>query len=69
MVQTVCGNYEGFSREDVKNALAARDAQAMMAHPSDEMLKHVVSSTNAVRNYDISVPAIANARRLFVPDR
>ena len=40
----------------------------MMAHPSDEALKHLVSSTNAVSNLDITVPAISNARDLFGPD-
>ena len=65
MVQTVRGNYEGYTREEVENARKAREAQAMMAHPLDEMLKHLV---NAVKNIDISAPAIANAKTLFGPD-
>ncbi len=68
MVQTVRNNYEGFTKEEVRQAIAAREAQALMAHPSDEALKHLVSSTNAVRNLDITVPAISNARDIFGPD-
>jgi hypothetical protein len=68
LVQTVRRNFEGYTKEAVRGAIAARDAQAMMAHPSDETLKHLVSSTNAVRNMDISVSAITNARQLFGPD-
>eukprot|EP00804_Cyclotella_cryptica_P010749 CCRYP_005527-RA/>CCRYP_005527-RA protein AED:0.26 eAED:0.17 QI:0/0/0/1/1/1/3/0/840 len=68
MVQTVRQNFEGYTREEIKKAMEARDAQAMMAHPSHGTLKHLVSSTNAVRNLDISIPAIANANNLFGPD-
>lgn len=48
MSQTVHGNNEGFTPDEVQCAHDARDVQAKMAHPSDEMLKHVVSSTNTV---------------------
>eukprot|EP00804_Cyclotella_cryptica_P019912 CCRYP_007825-RA/>CCRYP_007825-RA protein AED:0.78 eAED:0.12 QI:0/-1/0/1/-1/1/1/0/255 len=68
MVQTVRGNYEGYTREQVENAKKARDTQAMMAHPLDDTLRHLVSSTNAMRNLDLSPPAIANAKKLFGPD-
>jgi hypothetical protein len=54
--------------EVVKRAIAARDVQAMMAHPSDKMIKHLVSSTNMVKYLDTSVPAISNAQQLFGPD-
>lgn len=50
MVQAVQWNYEGFSREEVECAHTARDAQTMMVHPTDETLKHVVSSINAMQN-------------------
>ena len=68
LIQTVRGNFDGYTREAVQRAIAARDAQAMMAHPSDETMKHLVSSTNAVRNVDISVCEISNARQLFGTD-
>eukprot|EP00804_Cyclotella_cryptica_P006122 CCRYP_010732-RA/>CCRYP_010732-RA protein AED:0.20 eAED:0.22 QI:0/0/0/1/1/1/2/0/901 len=48
--------------------MQARDAQAMMAHPSDGTFKHLVSSTNAMHNLDVSIPAIAIANSLFGPD-
>eukprot|EP00804_Cyclotella_cryptica_P028113 CCRYP_010983-RA/>CCRYP_010983-RA protein AED:0.51 eAED:0.45 QI:0/-1/0/1/-1/1/1/0/258 len=68
MVQTVRGNYEGYTCKEIMKAREARDAQAMMAHPSDETMRHPVSSTNAVRILNSSVPAIANTRNLFGPD-
>ena len=49
-------------------AIAAHEAHAMMVHPSDMMLKHLVRSTYAVKNLDITVPAITNARQLFGPN-
>eukprot|EP00804_Cyclotella_cryptica_P029934 CCRYP_017818-RB/>CCRYP_017818-RB protein AED:0.41 eAED:0.41 QI:0/0/0/1/0/0/2/0/209 len=68
MVQTVCGNFKGYTRKDMDTARMACEVQAMMAHPLDETLKHLVSSTNAMRNIDISVPAIANAKKLLGPN-
>ena len=68
MVQTVRGNYEGYTKEQVVKAAEARDAQAMMAHPTDAKMKHLVSSTHAVKNLDITVDAITNAHQIFGPD-
>jgi hypothetical protein len=70
MVETVRNNYEGFTREQVIRATEARDAMAMMAHPTEEKFKkHVVSSAHVVRNFNISLQDIANANALFGPDR
>jgi hypothetical protein len=62
LIQTVQGNFVGYTREAVQRAIAVRDVQAMMAHPSDKTLKHLVSSTSAVKNVDISVSEISNTR-------
>ena len=69
MVQTVKQNFEGFTRRQVADAKRARNTQAMMAHPSDSAMKHVVSQTNAVRNCPVTVSDITNARTIFGPDR
>mmetsp|Transcript_4507 Transcript_4507/g.6406 ORF Transcript_4507/g.6406 Transcript_4507/m.6406 type:complete len:231 (-) Transcript_4507:100-792(-) len=39
MVQTVRGNFEGFTKKEVEKAIQARRLQAMMAHPSDAEFK------------------------------
>jgi quinolinate synthase len=51
MIETVCSNYKGFTREQVMRATEAWDAMAMMAHLSEERFKkHVVSSGHVVKN-------------------
>ena len=70
MIKTVRKNYEGFTREQVTRATEARDAMAMMAHPTEEMFrKHVVSSANVVRNFNLSLHDIAKANAFFGPNR
>jgi hypothetical protein len=69
MVQTVRGNYEGFTKAQVVRAREARRATAMMAHPTDERLKHVVSNTNVVPNCTFNATDLTNARAIYGPDR
>jgi hypothetical protein len=69
MIETVRGNYEGFTREQVVGATEARKALALMAHPTSDRLNHVVSFTNAIKNCPISSSDLANANALFGPDR
>ena len=68
MIKTVRNNYEGFTKEQIKQATAARNAMAMMAHPRDDKLKHVVS-TNIVQNCTFNSSDLTNATALFGPDR
>ena len=68
-VQTVRGNFEGFTAEQVKLAQCARDGAAMMAHPSADNMKHLVSSTNAVENLPFGLKDLANSDLLFGRDR
>ena len=68
MVETVCKNYEGFTREQVTRAAEIRDTMAMMAHPTeDKFKKHVVSSGHVVKNFNLTLQDIANANALFGP--
>jgi hypothetical protein len=69
MVQTVRGNYEGYTKAQVVKAREARRALAMMAHPTDERLKHVVSNTNIVPNCTFNATDLTNARAIYGPDR
>jgi predicted Fe-S protein YdhL (DUF1289 family) len=68
-VETVRGQMEGFTAEQVKRATEARDAVAMMAHPPVEKLKRLVSTTNVIKNIPFDVPDLTNGEILFGRDR
>eukprot|EP00804_Cyclotella_cryptica_P007870 CCRYP_001432-RA/>CCRYP_001432-RA protein AED:0.43 eAED:0.43 QI:0/0/0/1/1/1/2/0/246 len=69
MVQTLRKNFKGFTKRQVEDAKQARDVQAMMAHPSNSAMRHMVSQTNAVTSCPVTVSDIANTRTIFGPDR
>ena len=64
----VRGNMEGYTVEEFTKAKAARDALAMMAHPQDKKMKHLVSPQN-VTHMPFTSTNFANGRALFGPDR
>jgi hypothetical protein len=68
-VQTVRGNMEGFTAEQVKRAAEARDAMAMMAHAPAAKLAHVVSSTNLISNVPFGKADLTNSVAIFGKDR
>ena len=43
LIQTVRENFGKFTERQVNCAIASRDMQARMAHPTDESFKHMVS--------------------------
>jgi hypothetical protein len=59
-VQTVHGNYEGYTKREVTQAKEARRAQAMMENPSEKHYKGMVSS-NLIENSPINLQDVANA--------
>jgi len=67
-IETVRKNMQGFTLEECTRAKGARDAMAMMAHPSEEKMRNLVSS-NTVANMPYTSTDIANSRMLFGPDR
>ena len=66
LLQTVRGNFEGFTPREVKLARTAREAKAMMASPSEEDLKNAVSSS-AIENIPIDKVDVSNSRRIYGP--
>ena len=64
MLETVQKNFEGYTKREVKKAILAREAQAMVAHPPDDKFKQMVSHEN-LRNCSVKVKDITNARALF----
>ncbi len=66
-VQTVQGNYEGFTKHEVVQAKEARRAQAMLENPSKKDYKGVVSN-NLIASCPITLSGVTNARTIFGPD-
>jgi hypothetical protein len=67
-IETVHSNMQGFTLEQCTKAKGVRDAMAMMAHPPEAKMKHMVSSNN-VLNIPFTSTDFANGRALFGPDR
>ena len=66
-IQTVGGNYEGYTKQEVMQAKEACRAQAMMGNLSEKDYKGMVSN-NFIANCPISSKDVSNARTIFRPD-
>jgi hypothetical protein len=66
-VQTVRGNYEGYTKQEVLQAKEARRGQAMLGNPSEKDYQGLVSG-NLINNCPISSSNMSNARAIFGPD-
>ncbi len=66
-VQTVRGNYEGYTKREVIRAKEARRAQALLGSPSEKDYQGMVSG-NMIKNCPISTSDVTNARAIFGPD-
>ena len=64
MIETVCKNFEGFTKKQIKQAMLARQVQAMMAHPTDEELHKMVSS-KTVKELPVQPNDVSNAVHVF----
>ena len=67
LVQTVQGNYEGYTKQEVLKAKEARRAQAMMGNPSEKDYKGMVSN-KLIPNCPVTLWDNTNARQIFRPD-
>jgi hypothetical protein len=67
LVQTVRGNYKGFTKQEVIKAGEAREAQAMLGNPSENDFQGLVSG-NLIPNCPIAHANISTARKIFGPD-
>ena len=66
-VQTVRGNMDGFTRREIDEARAAREAQGMMGHPTDRDFLGMVRG-NMIANCPVTATAAKNAHDIFGPD-
>lgn len=72
LVQTVRGNYEGFTERDVLRARAARELQHRMGQPSDTEIKHLLKEKEKVshallKNCPLTIDDWENAKVIFGP--
>ena len=67
LVQTVRGNYEGYTKGKVLQVKEARRVQAMMGNPSKKDYKTMVSN-NLIPECPITSTDITNVRAIFGPD-
>ena len=66
-VQTVRGNMEGFTKREVKEARNAREAQAMLGHPTDRNFLGMVHG-GIISNCPVTANTVNNAHQIFGPD-
>ena len=66
-IQTVHGNYEGYTKREVPQAKEARRAQAMIGNRSEKDYKGMVSN-NLIPNCPITSKDVSNARTIVGPD-
>ena len=67
LIQTVRENFGLFTEKQVEKAIAARDMQARLAHPTDDKFKQMVSS-KILKNCSVVANDITNARSIFGPN-
>jgi hypothetical protein len=67
LVQTVRGNYKGYTKKEVLQANEAHRVQAMLGNPSKKDFKRMVSS-NIIPNCPIMCSNVTNVRKIFGPD-
>ncbi len=66
-VQTVRGNMEGFTKREVEEARKAREAQAMLGHPTDRDFLGMVRG-GMISNCPVTANAVHNAHQIHGPD-
>jgi hypothetical protein len=67
MVTTVRGNFEGYTRHEIKKAQEARRLQGMIGDPTERELKGMVRE-KLIANFPVTVQDVHNANRIFGPD-
>ncbi len=67
-VQTLRGNMEGYTQQEVEEACAAREAQAMLGHPTDDRDFLGMVHSRMITNCPVSPDAVINANCIFCPN-
>jgi hypothetical protein len=67
MVNTVQGNLEGYTRNEIEKAKEARRLQGMIGNPTEKELAGMVRE-KLIANCPVTVLDVHNAKRIFGPD-
>ena len=72
LVQSVRGNYEGFTRREIEKAKAARELQGQIGHPSDQDFKTLIKakdnvSQSLLHDCPTTLTDVTNAQTIFGP--
>ena len=67
LMQTVCKNYERFTKKEVECTILACKAQLCVGNPSEKQFKEMVSSPN-LENCPVTATDMSNAHVIFGPD-
>jgi len=63
------GNYDDFTKRNVKKAVLACNAQAMVGSPSEHYVAELVSENcNALKTIPVTCFDLTNSRTIFNPD-
>ena len=66
MIQYILQRYEGFTKGEVQDAIAARKAQAMTGHPTNAQFQKMVRN-KTIKNCPIKPKHFINAPSIFGP--
>ncbi len=67
LVQTVCGNMDGFTECKVKDTRAAHKAQAMLGHPANRKFLGMVYN-NMITSCSVTPAAVTNTHTILGSD-
>ncbi len=67
LVETVQGNYKGYTKNNILKAKKVRRVQEIMGNPSNKDYKGVVSN-HLISNCPVTHASITNAQTIFSPD-
>jgi hypothetical protein len=66
-VETVEVNMEGFTKQEIKDAKKAQEAQGMLGHPTDPEFLGMVRA-NMINNCNVTETTVKNAHTIFGPE-
>ncbi len=66
-MNTVCGNFEGYTRHNIEKAYKARRLQGMIGNPTEQEFARMVHE-KLIANCPVTVRDVHNANQIFGPD-
>ena len=66
-MNTVCGNFEGYTRHNIEKAYKARRLQGMIGNPTEQEFARMVHE-KLIANCPVTVEDVNNVHQMFAPD-